>query len=404
MNGLAYEEDYLYLSRSDGAIQRSSLTLTNVEILIQGLTQPRDLTVYKGHLYVSGSLRHYQLDPIRLWSVYETVDSYAMTVFGSELYLANQTQGQLETLSLPQKRILRLDQMTSVGTENSPFVLRGEGLEQVSAILFDGYKIKNLYLVSPHQLIGTIPQGEGSPRIILLDQDNVHIPHRLTFTYENPQLYTSIPNQAFEKDTIYLYGVFLDQILRIYLGTQPAAFVYRPHEIQLTVPEISNPNQSILFIDKQLNVIRTTATFGYLKLTASICFVSGTLVHTDQGAIEIQNLHPGHTIYGKEIQGISETYYNEQELVKIEPHAFSTIPTRQTRVSKHHKLLFQGKMREAQSLVGLPGVTWVPYQGEKLYNVLLQEEGRMNVQGMICETLDPSNPLAHVFRWNTHLR
>ena len=56
-------------------------------------------------------------------------------------------------------------------------------------------------------------------------------------------------------------------------------------------------------------------------------------------------------------------------------------------------------MIAAQALIGYAGISWTPYHHEKLYNVLLDEEGRMNVQGMICETLDPANPIAARFRW-----
>jgi hypothetical protein len=51
-------------------------------------------------------------------------------------------------------------------------------------------------------------------------------------------------------------------------------------------------------------------------------------------------------------------------------------------------------MKAAYRYVGKKGVSYVPYQGEKLYNVLLEEYGSMNVQGIICETLHPANPVA----------
>jgi hypothetical protein len=116
--------------------------------------------------------------------------------------------------------------------------------------------------------------------------------------------------------------------------------------------------------------------------------------------VEIQSLTRGHSVYGEPIQGVTETYYTYDQLVCVEAHAFRTdYPYRQTVMSKHHKIWLHGSMIEAQALVGRPGVTWTPYRREKLYNVLLDVEGRMNVQGMICETLDPSNPLAARFRW-----
>jgi hypothetical protein len=155
----------------------------------------------------------------------------------------------------------------------------------------------------------------------------------------------------------------------------------------------------IVLVDEAFNLI-PSMTFTLLRLEAAICFREGTLIHTDQGTIEIQKLLPGHTVYGKEIKGITETYYTYSELVCVEAHSIrQDYPYQDTFMSKNHKIWLYGRMVEAQTLVGHPGIKWVPYHNEKLYNVLLDEEGRMNVQGMICETLDPANPIASRFRW-----
>ena len=41
------------------------------------------------------------------------------------------------------------------------------------------------------------------------------------------------------------------------------------------------------------------------------------------------------------------------------------------------------------------------YNGELLYNVLMEHHGRMYVNNLICETLDPKNPVAKLYM---HLR
>jgi hypothetical protein len=50
----------------------------------------------------------------------------------------------------------------------------------------------------------------------------------------------------------------------------------------------------------------------------------------------------------------------------------------------------------AQSLISYPGVTYVPYKGEPLYNVLLSNHSVMSVEGLECETLDPRNLVAKI--------
>ena len=89
----------------------------------------------------------------------------------------------------------------------------------------------------------------------------------------------------------------------------------------------------------------------------------------------------------------------DEELVLIEKDALQlNYPSQDTLISKRHKILIQGSMTSAQRLVGhYKGVSFVPYRGEKLYNVLLEEYGIMNVHGMICETLHPVNPVAKLF-------
>jgi hypothetical protein len=228
---------------------------------------------------------------------------------------------------------------------------------------------------------------------------NVHLEHRFTFHYENPQVTLISPLQVYEKDTLYLYGEYLDKVASVFIGDLFASSVYVEQHLEVTVPNGAG-FQPILLMDRNLNILDTQSKLNYLRLNAAICFVEGTLVHTDQGPIEIQKLIPGNSVYGKEIRGVTETYYTYSEVVCIEPHAFrENYPMRRTTMSKHHKILLHGKMIEAQSLVGHPGVSYIPYSGEKLYNVLLEEEGRMNVHGMICETLDPANPIARKFRW-----
>jgi hypothetical protein len=111
-------------------------------------------------------------------------------------------------------------------------------------------------------------------------------------------------------------------------------------------------------------------------------------------------MRPGkHTIHGQDILAITGTYSLDKDLVCIEKDAFrKNYPYKQTFISPRHKIYYKGKMKAAYRLVGKKGVSFVPYTGQKLYNVLLNEHATMNVHGMICETLHPNNPAAHFYR------
>ncbi len=406
-NGMAFDGTTLYLTQTDG-VYTSSITGGESQLLVD-LSNPQEIAVQNGHLFVSGSILHYTLDPITLVNEYETTDQYTSFAWsGQTLYLSNTTQSQIETLTLPSDT-LRLDTMTARGTENAPFELTGEGLEQVSAILIDHKPIQDFQVESTRRITGRIPKGHNptwdsdAGPIEILNLAYERIPHRFTFAYENTQLYACCPTQAFEHEPITLLGEYLDRVIRVYMGGVPVEFVNTQpnHSSSSTQLRVADPLPgNLLLIDRYFNQIQSTVTFSQLTLESNICFRSGTIVHTDQGPIEIQKLKMGHTVFGKEIKGLTETYYSEDQLVCVQAHAFRPdYPYRETVLSKRHKIWIQGRMVEAQALMGHPGVTWTPYRDEKLYNVLLDEEGRMNVQGIICETLDPSNPMAHRFRW-----
>jgi len=136
------------------------------------------------------------------------------------------------------------------------------------------------------------------------------------------------------------------------------------------------------------------------SVRSNICFLADTPVTTDQGDILIVNLNPNqHTIRGKRIVAITETFSTEKYLVSVDKDAFFLgCPSQKTVMSKEHKVFYQGKMIEAYLLVNDRTIHRIPYQEEKLYNVLLEDHGRMKVNNMIVETLDPANTIGKVFK------
>ena len=124
------------------------------------------------------------------------------------------------------------------------------------------------------------------------------------------------------------------------------------------------------------------------------CFPAGTPVQTDQGVTAIEQLAPGeHTLRGKSIIAITQTRPLQKHIVCFEKDSIGkNVPSQQTLCSKEHKVLYQGEMIKARDLADMcKNVKKVSYNGETLYNVLLEKHGKMLVNNMICETLHPEN-------------
>jgi alpha-tubulin suppressor-like RCC1 family protein len=133
-----------------------------------------------------------------------------------------------------------------------------------------------------------------------------------------------------------------------------------------------------------------------LRIYSNICFLAGTPVKCDQGLIEIDKINPSvHTILGKKIVAITETHSTEKELVIIEKDSLRpNVPNQTTVVSMEHKIFYKGKMMEAYKV----SKKRMNYNNEKLYNVLMEEHNKMNVNNMIVETLEPTNMIGKVFK------
>jgi hypothetical protein len=67
-------------------------------------------------------------------------------------------------------------------------------------------------------------------------------------------------------------------------------------------------------------------------------------------------------------------------------------------MSQEHKVCYKGQMREAWKFVGrFEQVRKIPYHGEILYNVLLEQPGTIQVNHLLCETLHPKNLMAQLY-------
>ena len=128
---------------------------------------------------------------------------------------------------------------------------------------------------------------------------------------------------------------------------------------------------------------------------SNICFLKGTPVLTDQGIIEIQNITNANTINNIRVDKITKTVQDGGYLIYIEKDTISkNIPSEPTIISKNHKIVYNKQLVSAENI---PNVKKVKYNGEILYNVLLEKYSFMMVNNMICETLDPNNLIARIY-------
>ncbi len=201
---------------------------------------------------------------------------------------------------------------------------------------------------------------------------------------------------------------------------------YISNRVQITMPDydlgsMSIYNKKLLVdlvkttyareIDKHVDNIKVTLSSGSVNINIDIlkegvtesmvpiCFPAGTLVTTDQGSISIEELETDiHTIRGKQIVAITQTTPIFKHIICIQKDALGmNIPNRDVCISNEHKVFYKGKMVKAKDLIGLcNNVTKVPYNGEILYNVLLEKHDKMLIHNLICETLDPENIMAKI--------
>jgi hypothetical protein len=133
---------------------------------------------------------------------------------------------------------------------------------------------------------------------------------------------------------------------------------------------------------------------------SNICFPAKTPVATDQGIIDIDKINPAiHTIDNKKIVAITETTTTDKYLVCFEKNALNkNCPNKRTIMSKDHQIFYGGKMTKANKFVGVSNsVHRVKYNGEVLYNVLMENYEKICVNNLICESLHPRNVVSKLY-------
>jgi hypothetical protein len=157
-------------------------------------------------------------------------------------------------------------------------------------------------------------------------------------------------------------------------------------------------NQTVVFIPS-FGPYTIVATANVPPIS-NICFPAGTPVLTDQGYINIELLDKTtHTINHEPIKYITKTVTLDKYLICFQKHSIKlNIPNKTTIMSKDHKLEYNGKLIPAYRFLDFSdNIIKVKYNGEVLYNVLLDNYSRINVNNLICETLHPDNLISKLY-------
>ena len=135
-------------------------------------------------------------------------------------------------------------------------------------------------------------------------------------------------------------------------------------------------------------------------LLSNICFPANTPIKTDQGVVFINKMDPlVHTIDNERVVAITQTITLSKYLICFKKNSLRVnYPIKDTIMSKEHKVYYNGQMMEAIKFVGLiKNVHKIPYNGEVLYNVLMENYNKISVNNLICETLHPENVVAKLY-------
>ena len=310
-----------------------------------------------------------------------------------------------------------ISKITSDGTSVSTFV--SSGLNKPIGLAFDS--VGNLYcsnfdnntiskITSDGQNVTTfVNSGLNVPFGLAFDNlGNLYCANYSSDTITKTVISVSptlsnFPNQTFS-------NVYPFQYPFTYNLTQPqsnstGAFSYSSSNTQTATVSgntvtVRNAGNSTITATQAASGNYSAGSITSSLMVSNICFPAGTPITTDQGEIAIEKINPDiHTIRNKKIVDITKTVSTSDFLVCFEKHSLdNNIPSRKTVMTKDHEIFFKGKMMRAIDFMDkYENVHKVKYSGEPLYNVLLENHDKMMVNNLICETLNPENPIAKVY-------
>jgi len=169
---------------------------------------------------------------------------------------------------------------------------------------------------------------------------------------------------------------------------------YAINRIRVTNSDAATNMSSIVTNTTQL-IINTVP-----EVYSTACFPKGTLINTDQGPIEIQNIIPSHhTIRGNNVRAIIKTYLTSENMVLFKKNCLGdNYPSRDTVISWKHKIYYNGEMHSADSFISLNIAEMIPYKkNTPVYNVMLHIHTEMITNNMIVETQNPNSMIGCLY-------
>lgn len=166
------------------------------------------------------------------------------------------------------------------------------------------------------------------------------------------------------------------------------------------IVDVLSGGNSVITATQAASVNYNSSNISSTLFVSNICFPAGTLIKVDQGIIAIEKInHMIHTIDGKQILGITQSVSTYDFLICFEKHSLEkNIPSQKTLMTHGHGVFYNGKMRKAIEYIELSEHVYkTKYRGEILYNVLMEKHEKMKVNNILCETLNPENPIAKLF-------
>ena len=120
-----------------------------------------------------------------------------------------------------------------------------------------------------------------------------------------------------------------------------------------------------------------------------------TLVNTDQGKVKFNELTTKNTINKHKIKKVVSVMNKDNTMVLIKKDSLGdSVPNKDTYISNNHKILIDGNYFEAKNIINNINIHKKYMPRKRLYNVLLDHHGKMIVNNMVVETLDPKNKFA----------
>jgi alpha-tubulin suppressor-like RCC1 family protein len=283
-------------------------------------------------------------------------------------------------------------------------------MEDISSVqirsLLDGTIYTNItdYVVTPNQLFVRMPAISWN-----VNEKNIEIfvnySNAYAFGYRDSDLINIIPFYNGNEKYYHFTGNNLENIQYIEFVDSTVSTLSEnkipvrnvtASYFDATIPTPPLNTARCLLLDSFANI--TIEDANYFTLSSETCFPGDTPILTDQGRVSIEKIDCGyHTIGKKNIVAITKIKYNGDTLIFLAKDSLrKNYPTRDTLISRKHKIYYKGKMKRAEQLVG-KGAQVIPYKNQFLYNVLLKTHETMNVNGLICETLYPNNPICKFF-------